>query len=426
MTEAFLHYVWQHQMLIGGLTTTDGQPVCVLRPGEPNYDAGPDFFNARLRIGDVEWAGNIEIHIHSSDWTAHRHTGDAAYNNIILHVVFEHDAQIRLQNNTTPPTLELKSFLHPSLVANYESLTAPATANTITCANRLPEVPSVVLHSWLERLTVERIQSKTDVIKRMLDDSRGDWSQTCYWLLARYYGGKVNALAFEMLAKSVDPKFLARWANDRTRVEALLMGQAGFLNGEFLDEYPRTLQTDYIPLSTGTTLRPMEEHQWKFNRLRPSNFPTVRISQFADLLAQTPNPFPHLLEMTDVREIRRFLNRQAATYWDSHYRFDRLSTRTSVKRLGAMQADIIIINAWVPLLFLYGVEHGGQQYKDRALALLAQMPAENNATIRRWRQAGIPATNAAESQALLQLKDNYCTSRRCLECRIGYHILKKK
>ena len=189
MTEAFLHYVWRHQLLDRGLTTTDGQPVVVLRAGEQNTDAGPDFFNARLRIGDVEWAGNVEIHIHSSDWNAHRHQHDAAYNNVVLHVVYEHDAVINMQDGRIPPTIELRRWLHPSLVENYEALMAPANATASPCLTRVGEVPSFTINSFLERLTVERLETKSAVVRRMLDENHGNWEQTCYWLMARYFGG---------------------------------------------------------------------------------------------------------------------------------------------------------------------------------------------------------------------------------------------
>ena len=239
MTEAFLHYIWQHQMLGKGLTTTNGQPVVVHRPGELNLDAGPDFFNARISIGGVEWAGNIEIHLRSSDWKRHRHTSDKAYNSIILHVVYEHDSHIITENGKEPATLELKSFVHPSLVANYDALMAPADPQAVPCGRRLPKVPPLVVHSSLDRLTVERIESKSEVVHRLLDESRGNWEQTCYWLMAHYFGGKVNALPFELVAKATDPRFLARWKDNPQRIEALLMGQAGFLEGYFEDEYQR-------------------------------------------------------------------------------------------------------------------------------------------------------------------------------------------
>ena len=432
MTEAFLHYVWQHQLIAPreqsvpdrGLTTTDGQPVVVLRAGEQNHDAGPDFFNARVRIGEVDWAGNVEIHIHSSDWNAHHHQRDAAYNSIVLHVVYEHDADIALQNGKTPPTLELKPYLHPSLVANYESLMAPVAANAIPCAARVGEVPQFMLNAFLERLTVERIESKSALVRRLLDESHGGWEQTCYWLLARYFGGKVNALPFELLAKATDQRLLARWTDNRQRLEALLMGQAGFLESYFEDDYPRALQADYEALRNGTGLSPIGDYLWRFYCLRPSSFPTIRISQLADLMSQTKNLFATLLHMTEVKDIEHLFNRQAAPYWDNHYQFDRATARSSAKHLGRMQADLLIINAWVPLLFIYGVDHGQQHYKDQALHLLAQLAPENNAVIRRWQAAGICPASAAESQALLQLDGNYCSQRRCLECRIGYQLLK--
>ena len=426
MTEAFLHYVWQHQMLADGLTTTDGQPVVVLRAGTLNRDAGPDFFDARVRIGDVEWVGNVEIHIHSSDWTAHRHQNDAAYNNVVLHVVYEYDGEVRQQNGKTPLTLELRPYLHPSLVANYEALSAPAEVGTIPCGSRVGEVPQFVLSAYLERLAVERIEDKSATVRRLLEESHGGWEQTCYWLMARYFGGKVNALPFELLAKATDQRLLARWRDNRQRVEALLMGQAGLLEGYFEDEYPRQLQADYEALRVAVGLRPVGDYLWKFYRLRPSAFPTIRISQFADLVSQSKNLFATLLETTDVRDMERLFARQAAPYWDTHYHFDQPTDTSSVKHIGRMQADLLIINAWVPLLFVYGVEHQQQRYKDQALSLLEQLKAENNAIVRQWQAVGLSPANAAESQALIQLANNYCANRRCLECRIGYQLLKHK
>ncbi len=426
MTEAFLHYVWQHQMFNSGLTTTDGQPVVVLKAGSPNHDAGPDFFNARVSVGGVEWAGNVEIHIHSTDWHLHHHERDAAYNNVVLHVVYEYDGEVTMANGKVPPTLELKQYLHPSLVANYETLMAPVDPGTIPCGRRVGEVPAFVLHSWLERLTVERIESKVETVRRLHEESHGVWVQTCYWFIAHYFGGVVNALPFELLAKATDQRLLARWRDDRRRIEALLMGQAGLLDGYFADEYPRILQADYEPLSTAAHLEPIGSALWKYYRLRPCTFPTVRISQFADLMSRTTNLFSSLLGITDVKEMERFFACEAAPYWNNHYQFDMLSPRVGSKRMGKMQADLIILNAWVPLLFAYGSEHGQQQYKDQAIGLLQQLKAENNAIIRRWQQVGLVPQNAAESQALLQLDKNYCSQRRCVECRIGYHILKHK
>lgn len=425
MTEAFLHYIWQHQLFTNhGLTATDEQPVVVLRAGEPNRDAGPDFFNARVTIGGVEWAGNIEIHLRSSDWKAHRHSSDKRYNNIILHVVYEHDCEIALENGIVPITLELKPFIHPSLVANYDVLTAPVDTNAIPCWRRLPQVSSLVINSWLDRLTVERIEAKSEVVRRLLNESRGNWEQTCYWLMAHYFGGKVNALSFELLAKATDQRLLARWKDNPLRIEALLMGQAGLLEGYFEDEYPRRIQSDYVALRAGAHLTPIDGSLWRLFRLRPSSFPTIRISQFATLVATSSNLFSTFLPITDVREIEKLLDCHAASYWDNHYHFDRPVERTSVKHLGRMQADLLVINAWVPLLFVYGQVKGQQQYKEQALSLLEQIRAENNAIVRQFASLGLQAANAAQSQALIQLKSNYCASRRCLDCRVGHHIIK--
>lgn len=425
MTEAFLHYLWHHQMFGTGLTTTDGQPVVVHRPGEHNHDAGPDFFNARVSIGGVEWAGNIEIHLHTSDWNQHHHSSDKAYNSIILHVVYEHDIPITMENGKEPVTLELKPFIHPSLVANYDTLMTSIDSQTIPCEKRLPSVPLFIVHSFLDRLVVERIENKSKVVRRLLDESRGNWQETCYWLMAHYFGGKINALPFEMVAKATESHFLARWKDNPRRIEALLMGQAGFLEGYFEDEYPRLLQTDYEALRTGASLTPIDGYLWRFFRIRPSAFPTIRLSQFANLLSSSPNLFPTLLDMTDVKEMERFFNCQASDYWNTHYHFDQPAGRKSVKRVGKMQSDSLIINAWIPLIFVYGEIQGQQQYKEQALNLLQQLPAEDNVIIRRFAPAGLTPENAAQSQGLIQLYSNYCSSRRCLDCRLGHTILKQ-
>ncbi len=425
MTEAFLHYIWQHQMVARDLATTDGQPVAVHRAGDLNRDAGPDFFNSHLSIGGVEWVGNIEVHLRSSDWNAHRHSQDPAYNNVILHVVYEHDCEVRLENGTVPPTLELRRFIHPALVANYDSLMAPDSDDAIPCAQRLAQVPGIVVESYLDRLAVERIEAKSKDVRRLLDESRGSWEQTCYWLMARYFGGKVNALPFELLAKATDQRFLARWKDNPQRVEALLMGQAGLLEGYFEDDYPRRLQADYEALQTGASLKPISGFLWRFFRLRPSAFPTIRISQFAHLVASSSNLFSTLLETPEADRLEKLFDCQASPYWDNHYHFDKPTTRTSAKHLGRMQAQLLIINAWVPLLFVYGEVRGQQQYKDQAISILEQLPPEDNAILRRFQGAGLSATNAAQSQALIQLRNHYCLNRQCLHCRIGHSIIKQ-
>ena len=425
MTEAFLQYVWQHQLITSPLRTTDGRSVKVLRVGDPNHDAGPDFFNSRLIIDDMEWAGNVELHLSASDWYAHHHSSDPHYNNVILHVVYTHDRDITLANGVTPPTVELRHFMHEALVRNYDSLNAPLPDDGIPCARRLGEVPPIVIKSFLDRMTVERIEAKSVVVRRLLDESHGNWEQTCYWLFAHYFGGTVNALPFELLAKATDQRLLARWKDQPQRLEAILYGQAGMLDSYFDDDYPRMLQADYEALRQGAALTPIDNTIWRYHCLRPSGFPTIRISQFATLVSRSSNLFATLLDITDAKALLALFACTASPYWDNHYRFDHTTERSTPKRIGRSLAVSLIINAWVPLLFVYGALHGQQQYKDQALSLLQQLPAEDNAVVREWVATGIIPENAAQSQALLHLKHTFCSSRRCLECRIGYNILKQ-
>lgn len=422
MTEAFLQYVWQHQLLQGELVTTDGLPVVVERPGVLNHDAGPDFFDARVRIGDTLWAGNLEIHIKSSDWNSHRHTNDRAYDNVVLHVVYQCDTSITLHDCRQLPTIEIHDNIADSLWKNYDALRNPPADMPIPCVGRIPEMPSFYVDSYLSRLTLERLERKCGEVRKMLNDTHGGWEQTSYWMMAHYFGGTANALPFELLAKNTDLNAISRWRDNPQRIEALLMGQGGLLEGFFEDEYPRQLQADYAALRQGLGLSPLQGFLWKFHRLRPNNFPTIRLSQFARLLCQSRNLFSHLLETPDAQELGKYFSVAAAPYWDTHYRFDEPSPG-STKRVGETFIDTLLINAWVPILFEYGNQQGEQQYKDQAVSILQQLPAENNRIVRLWRAAGIQALNAEQSQALLQLYNENCLSRDCLHCRIGYKYI---
>lgn len=424
MTEAFLQYIWQHQLLEGGLVTTDGQAVVVERPGILNRDAGPDFFDARVRIGGTLWAGNLEVHIKSSDWNLHRHTNDRAYDNVVLHVVYECDTAITLHNCHTLPTIEIKDHINPTLWENYNALVLSPDNNGIPCAGSITEVPAFYVDSYLERLTLERLERKCKEVHAMLEDVHGSWEHCCYLMMAHYFGGKANALPFELVAKSTDLNLLARWRDNPRRIEALLMGQAGLLEAFFEDDYPRQLQADYEALRQGAGLEPIQAFLWKFYRMRPNGFPTIRLSQFAQLICRSKSLFSHLLETTDAEEMKRFFDVCAAPYWDNHYRFD-CPSPGAPKHLGEDFIHTLIINAWVPLLFEYGNQHGQQRYKDQAISLLQQLPPEKNTIIRQWKATGVTALNADQTQALLQLFNEHCTSRDCLNCQIGYKVIVK-
>lgn len=422
MSELFLQYVWQHQLLEGELRTCDGLVVKVEKPGLLNRDSGPDFFDAHLRIGDTLWVGNVEVHVHSSDWNLHKHSTDHAYDNVVLHVVYVHDTAITLQNCRELPTLCIADNIQNSLWDNYEALVHPPEPIPIPCVNHLHKVSSLYVNSALERLTIERLEAKCALVRQMLSDSRGNWEQCCYWLLAHYFGGKANSFPFELLAKSTDMGLLARWRDKPQRIEALLMGQAGLLEGFFDDEYPRQLQIDYQALRQGANLTPIAGYLWKFFRLRPNNFPTIRISQFARLISQSHALFSHLLDTPDAKQLQQFFDVAASDYWTHHYQFDKPSPGKP-KKLGASFVDVLIINAWVPLLFEYGNQHGMQEYKDQAVSILEQIKPESNHIIRQWSDAGVRAQNASQSQALIQLYQSHCNQHDCLRCMIGYKIL---
>lgn len=422
MTEAFLQYVWRHRMLSGQLTTCDGQAVIVENPGVQNGNAGPDFEGAVVTIGSVRWAGCVEVHVCSADWNAHRHFSDAAYNNVILHVVYEHDCDIRTQAGSALPVLEMKRFLPIELCNRYEELMNAPVQTPIACASRVREAAGFTWDAWLERLVVERLERKATAVSQMLDDSKGSWETACYWLTAHYFGGKANAFPFELLAKSTPLTLLARYRNDRDRIEALLLGQAGLLNGYFEDEYPRQLQTEYEALRKGFSLTPISPHLWKFFRLRPSSFPTVRISQFASLMVSSKNLFSKLLETADVKDLATFFDAKAADYWNDHYQFDKQS-KASGKNVGKMLIESLLINAWLPLLFVYGKCHGREELCDRAVETLRQMNPESNNITTKWKACGVKPRNAADSQALIQLYSHYCDEHRCLDCRIGYLMI---
>ncbi len=421
MTEAFLQYVWQHKLLEGTLRTSEGLPVIVERPGELNSDAGPDFFAARLLLEGVHWVANGDIHVRAGDWKQHGHSRDKNYNTVVLHVVYEADCDIVLENGEKVPMLCIKENIPVGLWEQAEQLLHPAVPIEIPCLPRLGEVPGFIFEGLEERLALERLERKSYDVKRLLDDSLNSWETVCYWLTARYFGGKLNGFAFEMLAKMTPLRILAKIKNNPFRVEALLMGQAGLLEGTFVDDYPNKLKKEYDYLRVAYKLNPMSGHLWKFFRLRPVSFPTLRICQLANLISRSSNLFSHLMEATNVETLRCLFAVSASDYWSNHYNFDKPSPERP-KEGGEAFADTLIINAWVPLLFEYGVYHDMQRCKERAVQILMQLPAENNKLTRLWGRNYRP-NNAAQSQALIQLYNEHCRKQDCLHCQVGYQLL---
>ncbi len=423
MKEEFLHFVWKQGLYDKHNLITDlGEKLEVMSPGEPNYDAGPDFFNAKIKSNNTIWVGNVEIHVRSSDWMRHKHDTNKAYDNVILQVVADHDTPVFRTDGEQIPTLEL-SF-NPKIFNNYQNLLK--NQEWIPCESGIFKIDPFQLKHWLQRVLVERLEEKSQEIRFILQHQKYDWDETFYQRLARNFGFKTNAQPFEMLAKSLPYKYLAKHRDNLIQVEAKLFGQAGMLDDLISeDDYYRLLKKEYLFLKEKFSLNPVGGHLWKFLRLRPSNFPTLRIAQFGMLIHQTERLFSRLLECRNLKEIQALFAVSASSYWDNHYRFHK-ETNKKKKLLGEAATETLIINTVVPFLFLYGMEKNLQEYKERAVDLLDQMPPEKNAIITRWKLLGVKADNAFYSQALLQLRSKYCKFKRCLDCPVGRKIITGK
>jgi len=421
MPEEFLQYIWGNRLFkTDGLLTHHGEQLEILDTGKHNTNSGPDFFNARVKIGDTTWAGNIEIHQKTSDWQKHKHQADKAYDNVILHVSEEMDARTFRTNGEEIPVLLLQYPKH--LAQNYQQL---LEANTwIPCEKIFHKIDPIVLQLGFNRLMIERLESKTGEIESRLQQNNNDWNETFYQMLARMFGFKINAIPFELLAQSLPSGILAKHSNSLFQLEALLFGNAGLLNSELLgDDYFLQLREEYSFLYKKYKLKGIESHLWKFMRLRPVNFPTIRISQLAALLYGTKALFSKIIETDNVESLISLFKVRASKYWNNHYKFNKASTKNSSKELGESSARILIINVVIPFLFVYGEKQNKEELKNRALDFLEKIPAENNTILRRWEELGIHARSAFESQALLQLKKHYCETKKCLNCHIGVKLV---
>lgn len=422
MQEDLLHFAWRLKRFdLSDLHTTDGQTIDILHFGEANRHAGPDFLNARIRIGETLWAGNVEMHLKASDWELHRHGEDRSYDNVILHVVLEEDRTITRISGEKIPCLELKRRIPNRVSRIYKSLLN--SEYWIPCQHQFFSVGSGVKHLWLDRLLVDRLEEKTGQMVHRLEMNQHDWELTFYQLLARNFGMRVNAEAFEQLARSLPLSLLQQYKDRLFRLEALLFGQAGMLEADFSDEYPQKLQEEYRFLQRKHRLEPIPGHQWKFLRMRPANFPTIRIAQLAMLLHQSAHLFSKMLAAQRVKEIEHMFELKISNYWRDHYTFEKAS-KSRQKTLGKTAIHLLIINTISPLLFLYGTWKQEERFRDRALQLLEQLPPEKNHIVEQWKNLGIRVDSAYTSQALLQLKNRYCDRKACLQCAVGNALLK--
>jgi hypothetical protein len=422
MKEEFLHFLWRTRRYDAiGLTTTTGDPVTVLHAGEWNPNAGPDFLHAKVQIGDTLWAGNVEMHLRASEWLRHGHDSDRAYDNVVLHVVLEEDEQVRRKDGSRLACLELNKRIPATLVANYQRLMH--NEHWIPCQHFLYQVPESTRNLWLDRVLVDRLEEKTQAIESRLQQNTGDWEETLYQLLARNFGFKINDEPFDRLASSLPLLVLTKHCDQPLQVEALLMGQAGLLSTGIADEYVGALNREYDFLRKKYKLEPLATAEWKFLRLRPANFPTIRVAQFAALMSGSTHLFSRLLEARRLEQVSALFRTKLPEYWLTHYMPGKPSPRRE-KPLGQQTVQLIVVNTVVPLLFLYGKLRGEPQYRDRALELLEALPAEKNSIIGQWQQLGMKPRSAYQTQALLQLKNKYCARHLCLQCGIGSAVLR--
>lgn len=437
--EKLLQYCWKHRILPEGeLRTADGESIEIVDTGLLNTDAGPDFFNARLRIGGRLWAGNVEIHIRRNDWYAHGHDRDAAYDNVILHVVdaqsngpADADSAIRTREGRILP--EVKISVPEEIRANYRELLSEDSYPP--CYKIIPNVTPLSMHSWMAALQTERLKQKTEAIAERVSMLKGDWEHAYFITLARSYGFGSNSDALEQWARNMPMTSVAHHRDNLFQIESIFFGQAGMLNIAAVrerlqletaaDEYFQRLQSEYEYLKHKFQMTDKYAPQWKYMRMRPQNFPTIRIAQLARLYYERRTSLSQLIECDTIDKLRKMFHCGVSDYWQTHYTFGHES-QPSAKQLSTASISLLMINCAIPMIFAYGRQTGSEALCNRALDLLESLPPENNTITRMWKQVGLESRSAGDTQALIQLKKQYCDRKDCLQCRIGYEYMKLK
>lgn len=423
MQEDFLHYIWKHKAFsTSSLKTTSDEVVVIKQLGQHNYNAGPDFFNAQISIDNQLWAGNVEIHLKSSDWYVHNHENDKAYDNVILHVVWEHDTEIFRKDNSKIPTLELKDYVDQSLLGSYKKLMQ--SKSWINCENDFKAVDDFQLNNWLERLFIERLERKSKDISELLKQSNNDWEAVLFRMLLKNFGLKVNGESFLSLAKSLDYSIIRKLQHDVVELEALFFGQSNFLEMDEQEVYYIDLKNRYQYLKQKFRLNSQGVLPVQFFRLRPPNFPTIRLSQFANLYAEEHQLFSKVMSFNTLEEFYMLFNIGVTDFWKTHYTFSKAS-KASRKTLAKAFVDLLIINTIIPIKFSYA-KTNGKAIEEDLFSLIKQIKIENNSIVKRYLELKPIEKNALNSQALLQLKQNYCDKNKCLHCTIGNRLITKK
>ncbi|WP_299220286.1 DUF2851 family protein [uncultured Aquimarina sp.] len=426
MKEEFLHYLWKYKKFnFSNLKTTNLLPVVLQRVGEHNQmNSGPDFFNAQLVIDNQKWAGNVEIHIKSSDWYVHHHESDPAYDNVILHVVWENDVEVFRKDNSRIPALQLKDYIDKNIVSQYQKLFQSKDVSWIQCEKELCDVSDFIIFNWQERLYLERLEQKSELIEELLDKSSNDWETVLFKLLSKNFGLKVNSDPFLSLANSFDFSILRKCSNNLKQLEALFYGQAGLLNSDLDVLYVKELLKHYQFLKNKFTLKNRGVLPFQFFRLRPSNFPTIRISQLANLYFKNKQLFSKIITINDLEKFYELFDTSASDFWKTHYTFDKESSARK-KRVTKSFIHLILINTVIPVKFLYAKSQG-KDISEEIFGLISQLPVEKNAISDKFISLGVNMEDALHSQSMIQLKNNYCDQKACLKCSIGNYLLNRE
>ncbi|MEI6865385.1 DUF2851 family protein [Flavicella sp.] len=424
LKEDFLHYIWKFKLFqVDQLKTVRHKKIRLLKAGQHNKASGPDFFNGLIEIEGLQWAGNIEMHLKSSDWYAHHHEIDPNYDSVILHVVWEYDVPVFYSNQKEIPTIQLVDYVNLSVLESYYKLFS-AKQKWILCEDTIGEIDPFILEAWLNRLYFERLEKKAQKILHLLKQTNNDWEAVLFQLLSKSFGMKLNGETFLDLAKSFDFSVLRKCQQKKGLIEVLLMGQAGFFNDSFEDITYITMKKEYVYLQNKFNLTPMFKGQFQFFRLRPSNFPTLRISQLSNLYENHQNIFSKIIKMNDIHKMHQLFSLKASVYWENHYVFGKESEKR-VKGTSNSFTDLIVLNVIIPLKYTYQKYHNKTVTSDLE-SLIRSIKPESNSVLDKYDKLGIQVKSAFDSQGLLELQSSYCKPKRCLDCTIGLQILKKK
>ena len=420
--EDFLHFIWENRLFDERSLRINDEPAEIIETGQHNFASGPDFFNARIKIGNTQWAGNVEIHVKASDWFRHNHQDDPSFYNVILHVVYKKDCTLERPGGEEIPCMELK--IDDKLLQKYNTI--KLSPDAFPCKNLLPRIEKIYLSDWISKLMIERLQEKTLEIDTVLAGNTYNWEETLYFLLGRSFGFKINAFPFETLIRTTPLNILLRFRENPLTINAILFGQAGFLEDILTeDDYYRSLQREYHPLIKKLPQRALDKSNWKFMGARPGNFPLIRIAQFASIVAQQYPLFAELTDHPDLKSWRKIVESGCQSYWETHNLFGKTGKPRRLK-MGKMSVDLVILNSFIPVVFHYGTMRKRDDLKEQMLQMLEQLPAEKNVILSKWNKTGLKAVNAFDSQALIHLTTRYCRHRKCLNCMIGGRFIKEK